>query len=352
MQTQELIMSSSSQKLEESVATDMIHKITGAWVSQAIYVAAHLGISDLLIEGEKHVDELSKLTGAKASRLYRLLRALASVDIFTEVEPRKFSLNEHAEYLRSDSTHSLRSLSMAIGDEWSWQSWGKMFDIIQTDKLPLEDLYQAENAYAYFAENPESNKIFSNAMTDFTRNTIVPVVLETYDFSDVETLVDIGGSYGALITPILIENSQIQGILFDLPQVVNDAGTLMEEAGITNRCEIVSGDFFISVPTNGDAYILSQILHNFNDESCIRILKNIRRSMKEDGKLLVIQAVIPEGNEPCFNKLLDLELMIIDTGAKERTENEYREIFQSAGFHLTEILSPSGPVSILEGTCS
>ena len=351
MQDKELIMSNQSQEFEDSLATEMIYRITGVWVSQAIYVAAYLRLADLLKDGEKHIEELAKSTGTKSPRLYRLLRALASIGIFIETKPRRFLLTQKAEYLRSDNAHSLRSLSMAIGDEWSWRSWGKMLNIIKNGELPLEKLYGSKNAYEYFADNPESNKIFGNAMTDFTKNTIVPAVLEIYNFSGINKLVDVGGSHGALIASVLIANPQLNGVLFDLPQVTNYSSKLLCEEGVADRCEIVSGDFFLSIPPGGDVYILSQILHGFDDDSCIRILKNVRQSIKENGRLIVIQSIIFDGNEPSFNKFLDLELMILDIGARERTEDEYRQIFQASGFHLSKISSPSGPVSLIEGIC-
>jgi hypothetical protein len=352
VQTKEIITLEQSQNSEVSLSTAMIQLITGTWVSQAIYVAAYFGIADLLKDGAKSVDELAQVTGTSASKLYRVLRALASIGVFSEVEPRQFALTASAHYLRSDIPDSLRGLSMVLGDEWSWRSWGEIVHIVETEQLPLQRLYQVDNAYEYFAQNPMSGTLFSDAMTNFTRNTIIPVVLDAYDFSGIDKIVDIGGSHGPLIAAILALYPQMRGVLFELPQVVEGASSLLSKAGVSNRCEIVGGDFFESVPSGGDAYILSQILHGFDDEHCIKLLKNIRQGITETGKLLVVQAVIPAGNESCFNKFLDLELMILDTGARERTEAEYHHILQAAGFELRRIVPTAGPVNVIEGVCA
>ncbi|KST68511.1 methyltransferase [Mastigocoleus testarum] len=352
MNIEEVVTSKLFQTSEMSPPEALIQMIAGKWVSQSIYVASSLGIADLLKDGAKHIDEIAQATGTYSPKLYRLLRALASIDVFIEIEEYKFALTPIAEYLRSDIPNSLRAFSRIEGDEWSWRSWGEILHAIKTNQSLFHRLYQVENAYEYFTKNSKSADLFNNAMTSLTRNTIIPVILDSYDFSCVEKVVDVGGGHGALIASILTSYPQISGVLYDLPHVTAEASRLLHEEGVAKRCEIVSGDFYVSIPSGGDAYILSQILHNFDDDHCIKILKNVRHAMAEKGKLLVIQAVISPGNEPCFNKFLDLALMIsIDSGGQERSESRYCQLFEAAGFLLNQIVPSSAPVRVIEGVC-
>ncbi|MDJ0617543.1 MAG: methyltransferase [Calothrix sp. MO_192.B10] len=324
--------------------------ITGAWISQAVYAAAKLEIADLIKDDVKGINELALATNTHAPYLYRLLRALSSVGIFTEIEPQKFALTEIGEYLRSDFPSSLRSLSIMLGDEWNWQSWGDIVQIIKTGKPALQHLYHVDNAFEYFQQNPVSGKIFNEAMTNSSKG-IHSAIVEVYDFSNIANIVDVAGGCGGLIASILAKNQHMQGTLFDLPSVVYSAKTLLEKEGVADRCLTIGGDFFQTVPANGDAYILSQILHDWDDERCIHILKNIRQSIASNGKLLVVEAVIPPGDEAHFGKLLDLEMLIMYSGGRERTEAEFSHLFEVAGFRLNRILPTTSYVSMIEGVC-
>ncbi|MEL7241159.1 MAG: methyltransferase [Cyanobacteria bacterium J06573_2] len=330
---------------------DLIRMMTGMWVSQAIYVTAHLGIADLLKDSSKSIAQLAEETETDVSSLYRVIRALASVGIFKEVEPNEFALTKTGEYLRSDVPNSLRSISMMLGDKCSWQSWGEIIQVVKTGKTPFKSLYQVDNIFEYFKNNPESSKIFDDAMTNFTKNAIHTALLDTYDFSGFSKVVDVAGGHGALIASILKINPQIKGVLFDLPNVVSGAYNLLEKEGVANRCEIFSGDFFKSVPSGGDVYILSQIVHDWDDDSCTRFLKNIRNAISENGKLVVIDAVIPSSDEPHFNKWLDLDLLVKFPGGRERTESEFNHIFKAAGFDITKIMSTASTISVIEAAC-
>lgn len=346
----------SSQKSEHSEidtkATPLLllQMITGTWVSQAIYAAAKLEIADIIKDGAKSINELAIATNTHAPYLYRLLRALSSVGVFTEIEPEKFALTEIAEHLRSDIPSSLRSLSIMLGDEWNWQSWGDIVKIIKTGKPALHDIYQVDNAFEYFKQNPKSGDIFNEAMTNSSKS-INATVVEAYDFSTITSIVDVAGGCGGLIASILAANQHMQGILFDLPSVITGAKKLLEKEGVADRCLTIDGDFFQTIPLNGDAYILSQILHDWDDERCIHILKNIRHSIASNGKLLVIEAVIPPSNEAHFGKLLDLEMLIMYSGGRERTEVEFSHIFEAAGFRLNRILPTNSYISVIEGVC-
>jgi hypothetical protein len=337
------------QAQAEVAGEQMIQMIIGTWVSQTIYVAASLGLADLLKDGEKHLDELATATQVPATRLYRLMRALASVGVFVETQPRTFAQTEKSRLLRADVSDSLRGLSMMLSDEWSWRSWGELLNVIKTGKLPMQYLYNEDNVYDYFKKNPRSNDLFNQAMVSFTRNALIPTLLEYYDFSGITRMMDVGGGHGTLIAAILKAYPQMQGVLFDLPHVVAGSANLLVEEGISDRCTTATGSFFEGVPAGCDAYLVSQILHNFEDEECLTILRHIRKVIPANGKLLVVQGVLPEDNEPHFNKFLDLELMIIDAGGQDRTEPQYAKLFKAAGFELNRIVPPIGAeINLLE----
>jgi O-methyltransferase domain len=328
----------------------LVKMLTGTWTAQCIYVAATLGISDLLKDGAKSIDELAEATESYAPNLYRMLRALASVDVFTEVSPKCFDLTDMAEYLCSDHPKSLRSLGMMLSDKWHWDTWGDVLHVVKTGQAPLQHLYQVENAFEYFQQNPSSGKLFDKAVSGWAKNTHTAIT-HSYDFSDINTIIDVAGGHGALIAAILNANSHMKGILFDLPHVVAEAKEFLQSAGVFHRCETVSGNFFHSVPPDGDAYIISHTIHNWDDEACLSILQSIRKSMPQKSRLLVVEMVMPAGNEPHFSKWLDLDMLMMFSGGRERTEPEYHELYRAAGFKLTRIVSTASPTSVIEGVC-
>ena len=239
----------------------------------------------------------------------------------------------------------MRSGAIFMGEEWHWRVWGNLIYSAQTNKPAWGYTHGAE-VFDYFPNNPEHSEIFNNAMTDLSMGTAAPVV-EAYDFSGIETLADIAGGHGYLLSQILKSNPGLKGILFDLQHVIAGADTLPNAQGVAERVEKVSGDFFASVPA-ADAYIMKHIIHDWDDERCITILKNIYAVMKDNGKVLIVESVVPEGNEPHYSKLLDLE-MLVSPGGKERTETEYAELLEKAGFRLTRIVPTKSPFSVVEG---
>jgi cyclopropane fatty-acyl-phospholipid synthase-like methyltransferase len=201
--------------------------------------------------------------------------------------------------------------------------------------------------FPYFAQNAQAGKIFDKAMTSFTAG-IVPAVLASYDFSSISKLVDVGGGHGILLAEILKAHPKMQGVVFDQPFVVEGAKSAIAAASISDRCEVAGGDFFESVASGGDAYIMKHIIHDWDEERALTILKNCHKAMSENGKLLLVEIVIPSGNEPSVGKLVDLEMLLIPGGC-ERTEAEYRELFTKAGFKLTKIIPTESPMSVIEG---
>lgn len=316
--------------------------LLGRVASQALYVAAKLGIADLLANGPKAVDELAISAGADAPSLYRVLRALASLGIFEEQDNKVFALTPTAEALRSDIQNSLRDVAVFWGEEWNWQVWGKILYSVRTGKSAWTQVH-GEEVFDYFAKNQEAARTFDRAMTSFS-SIATKAVLDAYDFSEIKTLVDIAGGHGRLLKGVLEQYPSMRGVLFDLPHVI-------ESAQRSDRCEYVTGDFFVSVPTGADAYIMKHIIHDWDDDRALTILKNIRQAMNPEGRVLVVESVIADGNGQDFGKLLDIE-MLVSPGGKERTAAEYEDLFKRAGLRLTRIVPTKSPYSVIEAVAA
>jgi len=341
-----------SQTVSQHVSHDalpaarLMQMIFGFVTSQAISVAARLGLADLLKDGAKSADELAQATGTQARPLYRILRALASVGIFAEDDTGHFWLTPLAEPLRSDASSSLRDFSIFIGADWHWRAWGDLFGSAETGQPAFEKLY-GKAYFDYLGENPEPARVFNDAMTSLSMATSAAVV-EGYDFTGIGKLVDVGGGHGLLLSSILEKYPQMRGVLIDAPSVIAGTKTAIAARGLAGRCDAVEGNFFASVPAGGDAYIMKHIIHDWNDERASTILQNCHRQMKGNGKLLVVEMVIPEGNAPSMGKLMDLEMLVL-LHAYERTEAEYRALFERSGFRLTRIVPTKSPYGVIEG---
>ena len=327
----------------------LMQMVVSSLVSQAIYVAAKLGVADLLAGGAKSVGELAGETGAHAPSLYRILRALASVGIFSERGDGTFELTPLAEPLRSDAPASVRDAAVFMGEEWHWRVWGHTLHSVLTGEPAWARAHGAE-VFPYLEANPEPAAVFDRAMTSMSHQTAKAVV-EAYDFSGIEKLVDVAGGHGSLLAAILRANPGMKGVLFDLPHVIERARANVEAEGVGERVELVSGDFFESVPSGADAYVMKYIIHDWDDERAVAILKNISRAMKDEGRVLLVETVIAPGNEPHFGKILDIE-MLVSPGGKERTEAEYRELFERAGLRLKRVVPTRSPHSVIEAAKS
>lgn len=323
----------------------LMQMVGGAFVSQAVSLAAKLGIADLLKEKPKAVSELAAETKTHERSLYRLLRCLASVGVFAETGSQVFSLTPLAELLRADAPNSLRDAAIFMGEEWHWRVYGGMEYSVQTGKPAWGQIHGAE-VFEYFEQNPEQGEIFNRAMTNLSLMAI-PAITEAYDFSSIQTLADIAGGHGLLLAGVLKTNPQLKGMLFDMSSVIEGATALLEREGVAERVELARGNFFESVPAGADAYMMKHIIHDWDDERCIKILKNIHAVLPESGKVLIVEMVIAEGNEPHFGKIQDME-MLVSPGGVERTEAEYRELLAQAGFKLTRIVPTKSPLSIVE----
>jgi hypothetical protein len=324
----------------------MVEMMSGFWVSRVIYIAAKLGLADELRDGPKSAAELSESTHTHAPSLYRVLRALAGAGLLVEDEEKRFALTPLGATLRSDAPVSLRALITSELGEVHYPSWGALLHTVQTGEKAFDHVF-GMNVWDYFAKHPENAKIFNQSMTDLT-GLVEAAITASYDFSSFSKIVDLGGGHGSLLASILKKNPNVKGVLFDAPQVVEGAKKRMEDEGLTGRCEVKSGNFFESAPAGGDAYIMKHIIHDWADKESLSILKQIRNVIPENGKLILFEQVVPEGNEPHLSKFADL-LMMVMTGGSERTESEWRKLFEAGGFRLTRIIQTPSPVSIIEG---
>jgi O-methyltransferase/methyltransferase family protein len=322
----------------------LLQMMTGYWVSQALYVAAKLGVADLLADGPRPVEALAAATQTDAPSLRRVLRALASVGVFTEARPGTFALTPLAALLRTGTPDSMRALAIMYAEE-QYRAWADVLHSVQTGKTAFEQQF-GTSYFAYLAQHPEADRVFNEAMTGYTTQ-LVGAVVDAYDFSPFKAFVDVGGGYGTLLAAILRRHPVARGILFDQPHVVAAAGEQLAAAGVAERCTTVGGDFFVEVPAGGDAYVLAQILHDWDDERSVAILLQSRRAMPAHGKLLVVELVLPPGEEPFFGKWLDLHMLVM-LGARERTATEYEALFRSAGFVLARVVPTAAGPSIVE----
>lgn len=326
----------------------MARMLVGTWTSQMLYVAAKLEIADALTGGPKSAAELASATGTNEDALYRLLRALASLGVFAEEEssPRTFRLTPLAECLRRDVPDSRWAIAVMFGEE-HFGCWGDLLESIRTGETAFPKRYGAP-IFEYLPQHPEKAKLFDAAMTSF-HGPETAAMLDAYDLSDVSVLADIGGGNGSTLIGILNRYPQLQGILFDLPGVVERARADIESAGLADRCQVVGGSFFESVPAGADAYMMRHIIHDWYDDRAVPILQTIRKAIGANkARLLVVEHVLEAGNTHDFGKLLDLNMLLLP-GGQERTEAEFRQIYSEAGFELTRIVPTASAVSVVEG---
>ena len=311
----------------------------------AILVAANLGLADLLKNGPLSIADLAEATGTHPRSLYRMLRALASRGIFSEEAHGRFSLTALADPLRSDAPDSIRTGALFAGSEAELQTWAHLSYSVRTGKPAFEHLF-GKGWFDYLDEQPEMAQIFNDLMTGGSTSDATAII-EAHDFSVYRKIVDIGGGHGALLAHILDQNSQASGVLFDAPSVIAGANGAIDTQVNQGRAEKVAGNFFEAVPNGGDAYVLKYIIHDWDDEQAIIILKNCRQAMAENGRVLLVEMVIPAGNAPSPGKFLDLE-MLLYFYSRERTEAEYCDLLQQAGLELITITPTVSPFSIIE----
>jgi hypothetical protein len=318
--------------------------ISGYKTTQAIYVVAKLGIADLLADGPRSVADLARAAQVHERSLYRVLRMLASRGIFIEQTDGRFALTPLAEPLRSEAPHSQRAFAIMMGEE-QFRAYGDLLYSVRTGKPAFDHIY-GEPIFDYLSKHPESAKTFDAAMSSI-HGRETQAILDAYDFGGIGELCDVGGGNGSVLIATLKCYPTMRGVLFDLPHVIERARPAIEVAGLAERCRFVAGNFFESIDAGADAYFFRHIIHDWDDEKSTTILKNCRAALKSGGKILVVESVVPPGNEPFFGKDLDLTMLVMP-GGMERTEEEYRTLLAGAGLKLARIVKSPTEMCVLE----
>ena len=323
--------------------------VRGYQLTQAVYVAAKLGIADLLVAGAQDAEALAAATHTDAAALDRLMRGLASVGVFEQVDGSRYALAPMGALLRSDVAESQRSFVILTGD-WRWRTWEDLLYSVQTG-APAHDHVYGMEAYTYLNQHPDLGEMFHAGLIGTPRAQSSALVVDAYDFAGVSTLADIGGGVGDLLAEILKRYGAMRGVLLDLPYSIEVARTYLASQGVADRCTLIGGSFFDDIPARGDMFILRAVTHNWGDREAISLLKRCREAMDRDTRLLIVDRVVsgtPE-NEPTGGALIDLEMLVVGSG-RERTEHEFVALFESAGLQLCRIIPTKSIFHILEVT--
>ena len=323
----------------------LIQMAMAHWVSRIAYVAAKLGLADHLASGPKTADDLAGPTGTHAPSLYRLMRALTNLNILTEDATHRFALTPLGEALKTGAPGSARPSILTLASDWMSRGWEQLLYSVQTGGCGFEQSLGTP-LFDWLAKHPEEASLFSQTMMGF-HGAEPAAITAAYNFSGLSTLIDVGGATGHLLTTILAGNPASRGILYDLPHVVRDAPALIQARGLTDRVTIEAGSFFERVPSGGDAYLLSHIIHDWTEAQCLTILGHCRRAMAPGSRLLIVEMVLPSENVPHPGMMLDM-MMLVGPGGQERTEPEYRTLLGKAGFRLTRLVPTETAVSVVE----
>lgn len=326
----------------------MLQMIGGMRISRSLYVAAVLGIADRLVEAPQTAEQLAQATDTHAASLYRVLRSLASVGVFSEDDEGRFHLTPTAEFLRCDVPNAIGPMVKVLGEDWHWQVWGRLLESVQTGQAAFDQIHGME-LYDYCLQNPDFAKTHGPSKTSVSARASAALIAN-YDFSGVHKAVDAAvlGGYGNTLIPLLTANPTMTGVLYDLPFVIEGATPVITASGIDDRCQLLKGHCLQSVPEGGDVYILMFVIHNWDDQRAIKILQNCRSAMAEGGKVLLVEMVMPSGNDPFVGKFVDLESLLTTPGGYERSEVQYRSLLAAAGYELTRVIPTQTANSIIE----
>jgi O-methyltransferase domain/Dimerisation domain len=331
---------------------EILKLVGGHRISQAIYVVAELGIPDLLAAGPRNCDELAGETKTHAPTLYRLLRFLAGAGVLNEVGPQKFELTRLGSALRTDVPGSVRMATRLLLSESHWNTWSQLMHSVRTGETAFDHVH-GMGVFQYLEKNADLSAIFNETMTWSSSRSGTGIV-EHYDFSGLRKVVDVGGGHGFFLATILKSYPTLRGVLFDLPNVVAGAGQNLKTFGLEDRCEVIGGSFFDALPTGGDVYMLRQIIHDWDDDRALAILRNCRAAMTGTEKLLIVERGIAPHYRDAMRVLhIDLE-MLVNVGGMERTDAEYRSLLENAGFRLTRVvpLMDAAGFSVFESVCA
>ena len=312
----------------------------GIVAAQAIHAAAKLRIPDMLASGPKTAAELASESGAHAPALERLLRALSSLEMFSRTPDGRFRNTPLTEALRADHPQSQRDAALFLPAAFLWRPLGELEQSVRTGEPAFERIF-GQSFFQYLGTHPQDAAVFNAAMTQGVAWTS-PALLAAYDFSRFERLVDVGGGEGALLRDIVSATPGLRGVLFDLPQVVARAPEVLTSE-VAARCEVVGGDFFQSVPEGADAYLLKGVIHDWQDEDAVKILRNTRRAIRAEGTLLLIEGLADSPARPVG--VFDLLMLVV--GGRERTEGDFRSLLAATGFAISRII-PTEATSVIE----
>lgn len=326
----------------------LFEMMMGFMVTKAISAAAKLGIADALARGPRYYIALASDVGADQKALHRLMRALTSVGLFGETAPGTYTLTPLSHLLRSDVPGSQRDMAVMITSPSHWLPWGRLEDTIRKGVSVLEEVF-GQPLWEYYRQNEAEGAVFNAAMTSFSAAT-AGALLQAYDFSGFSRIVDVGGGHGYLLSSVLRAAPRAKGVLYDLPQVINSSGAIPKD--VAKRIEAIGGDFFREVPAEGDCYILKHIIHDWPDVQCRTILTNIRRAMKPDASVLILDQVLPGETSPHPGFLMDMNMLAMTPGGCERNEKEFRDLLLSSGLKLKRVIATQSPVSIIEGVAA
>lgn len=321
----------------------------GLRASQALYVAAKLNVADHLTRGPLDAEELSRATEADSAALGRVMRALCSLDVFSESPTGQFSLNPTAELLRSDVPDSYRAAVLFSVGEVRWRCWSDLLGTVRAGGGGAERAL-GMSLFDFYAAHPEESEMRDQAMRAVSAAQVAAIV-GAFDFSQAGAVIDVGGGTGELLAAVLTANSLLRGVLFDLPHVVAHARSVFTDNGVMDRVQTAGGSFFESVPAGGNTYLLKTVIHDWDDTRAMAILANCRRSMTAGGKLLIIERELPEIGEPGQTAealLLDLEMLVMTPGGRERTRSEFARLLSDTQFKLARVVPTAAPISILE----
>jgi O-methyltransferase domain/Dimerisation domain len=331
----------------ESPTAHLRRLVNGYQLSQALSVAATLGVADVLADGPRTSDDLAQATDSHPDALYRLLRALAAAGVLHEADGRRFSLTQLGQPLRSDATESVHGWATFVGRPYYRAAWSELLHTVRTGENAFRHVHGVD-PWTYRAERPDESAVFDRAMESSTRSSI-PAVLQAYDFGRFGTVVDVGGGNGTLLTALLEAYPGLRGVVFDQPHVVDAAAVLIRERGLSDRCRIEAGSFFESVPAGGDAYVLKHIVHDWENAEAVAILRTVQRAAPPGAAVLVLERELGAPNETPAAKLGDLNMLVVP-GGRERTEQEYAALFDTAGLeYVREVRSAAG-LSVYEAS--
>ena len=330
--------------LVPAASQQMMGLITGYWRSQAVGVAARLAIADRLGDGPRTVAALAEETAVNEGALYRLLRGLASFGVFAETEPRTFGLTPLAGTLRSNVPGSMRDFAIAETAPGHWLPWGNLEEAVRTGERTTRAALGCE-FFEWYGKRPAEGAAFSGAMGNLSA-LAAQEVGRVLALPEQATVVDVGGAHGTLLAGVLEANPAARGVLTDLPHVIADAPRALAALGIADRAVAVAGDFFEAVP-EGDVYLLKQVLHDWNDDQCVALLRNCARAMRPGGKVVVVEMVVPEDDTPSLAQIMDLNMLVMLPG-RERTETEFSALFGAAGLSAANVTQTHSPFSLVE----